>query len=112
MELVYQMLPGSRCSSNCQGSLILDVLRYAKYQPQVLQVELHPYLTQEGLVDLCKTLGIAVTAYSSFGPQSYLELGMAKGSTSLLQHNLVKDVAAAHGKSMLFCIFRLLTLHQ
>lgn len=88
--------------SNCQGSLILDVLRYAKYEPQVLQVELHPYLTQEGLVNLCKTLGIAVTAYSSFGPQSYIELGntMAKDSPSLLEHNLVTNIAAARKKSM------------
>lgn len=55
--------------SNCSGSLILDVLRYARIEPQVLQVELHPYLTQTALVNLAKTLGIAVTAYSSFGPQ-------------------------------------------
>lgn len=90
--------------SNCQGSLILDVLRYAKYEPQVLQVELHPYLTQQGLVNLCKTLGIAVTAYSSFGPQSYIELGMTKNSLSLLEHNLVANIAAAYKKSMLFCL--------
>lgn len=56
-------------SSNCSGSLILDVLRYARIEPQVLQVELHPYLVQTALVDLAKTLNIAVTAYSSFGPQ-------------------------------------------
>ncbi|KAJ7922536.1 hypothetical protein B0H13DRAFT_1560239, partial [Mycena leptocephala] len=35
--------------SNCQGSL-LDIFRYARIKPQFLQVELHPYLTQEGLV--------------------------------------------------------------
>jgi len=85
--------------SNCQGSLILDVLRYAKYEPQVLQVELHPYLSQEALVQLCKTLGIAVTAYSSFGPQSYLELGMGKDSASLLEHDVVGSIASAHGKT-------------
>lgn len=55
--------------SNCNGSLILDVLRYARIEPQVLQVELHPYLSQEPLVKLVKLLGIAITAYSSFGPQ-------------------------------------------
>ena len=55
--------------SNCSGSLILDVLRYARIEPQVLQVELHPYLVQTALVDLAKALNIAVTAYSSFGPQ-------------------------------------------
>ncbi|KAF8560054.1 Aldo/keto reductase [Imleria badia] len=98
-ELVDENLVKNIGLSNCQGSIILDVLRYAKYEPQVLQVELHPYLAQEGLVNLCKTLGIALTAYSSFGPQSYLELGMGKGSASLLQHNLVANIAAAHKKT-------------
>lgn len=78
------------------------MLRYAKYEPQVLQVELHPYLSQEALVKLCKTLGIALTAYSSFGPQSYLELGMGKGSPSLLEHHVISNIAAAHDKSKLF----------
>lgn len=78
------------------------MLRYAKHEPQVLQVELHPFLTQEGLVNLCNTLGIAVTAYSSFGPQSYLELGMAKNSSSLLEHDLITEIATTYKKSMLF----------
>ena len=56
-------------SSNFNGSLVLDVLRYARIPPQVLQVELHPYLTQDALVQLVKCHGIALTAYSSFGPQ-------------------------------------------
>ncbi|KAF8140577.1 NADP-dependent oxidoreductase domain-containing protein [Boletus edulis] len=98
-ELVDQGLAKNIGLSNCQGSIILDVLRYAKYEPQVLQVELHPYLTQEGLVKLCKTLGIAMTAYSSFGPQSYLELGMAKDSSSLLEHSVITDIATAHRKT-------------
>jgi D-xylose reductase len=64
-----------------------------------LQVELHPYLTQEALVKLCKTFSIAVTAYSSFGPQSYVELGVDKGAPSLLEHNVTAAVAKTHGKS-------------
>jgi diketogulonate reductase-like aldo/keto reductase len=55
--------------SNVQGSLILDVERYARIKPSILQIELHPYLTQEPLLELAKLLGIAVTVYSSFGPQ-------------------------------------------
>jgi len=58
--------------SNCQGSIILDVVKYARHPVSVLQIEHHPYLTQEPLVKLCKTLGIAITAYSSFGPMSYV----------------------------------------
>ncbi|EMD41921.1 hypothetical protein CERSUDRAFT_90509 [Gelatoporia subvermispora B] len=85
--------------SNSQGSLILDVLRYARIEPQVLQIELHPYLTQEPLLNLCKTLGIAVTGYSSLGPQSYVELGVDKGVPNLLNHDVVGTVAKNAGKS-------------
>jgi len=85
--------------SNCQGSLIFDVLRYAKVQPSVLQVEMHPYLTQLPLLEFCKNQGIAVTAYSSFGPQSYLELGMGEGIPSLFTHDKVASVAKTHGKT-------------
>ncbi|KAI6153895.1 NADP-dependent oxidoreductase domain-containing protein [Pisolithus tinctorius] len=98
-ELVDDGLVKNIGLSNCQGSLILDVLQYAKYEPQVLQIELHPYLTQEPLVDLCKRWGIAVTAYSSFGPQSYLELGMGKTAPSLLDHSIIGAIASAHGKT-------------
>ncbi|KAJ7103373.1 NADP-dependent oxidoreductase domain-containing protein [Mycena belliarum] len=85
--------------SNCQGSLIIDMLRYARIKPQVLQIELHPYLTQEALVELAKTLGIAITAYSSFGPQSYIELDMDRAAPSLLTHDAVASVASKYNKT-------------
>jgi len=85
--------------SNCQGSLILDVLRYARYQPQVLQIEHHPYLTQEPLIKLCKLLDIAVTGYSSFGPASFVELDADKGVKSLLDSDVVGKVAKGKGKT-------------
>lgn len=67
-ELVDEGLVKNIGLSNVQGSLLLDVLRYARIPPQVLQIEVHPYLTQEPLVKLAQLHGIAVTAYSSFGP--------------------------------------------
>ncbi|KAI0715406.1 xylose reductase [Earliella scabrosa] len=85
--------------SNAQGSLILDVYRYARIEPQVLQVEIHPYLTQEPLVKYCKLLNMAVTAYSSFGPQSYVELGGSKNAVSLLQHDVVSSIASKNQKT-------------
>ncbi|KAJ7235860.1 Aldo/keto reductase [Mycena haematopus] len=98
-ELVDAGLAKNIGLSNCQGSLILDVLRYARIKPQVLQIELHPYLNQEHLVDLAKTLGIAITAYSSFGPQSYIELDMHRGAASLLTHDVVTSLANKHNKT-------------
>jgi D-xylose reductase len=86
--------------SNFAGGLILDLLRYARIKPAVLQVEIHPYLTQDALVQLARNLGIAVIAYSSFGPQSYIELEMHKGAETLFNHDTVLKIANDHKKSM------------
>lgn len=87
--------------SNYAGALVLDVERYAKHMPQTLQIEHHPYLVQQDLLDLCKSRGIAVTAYSSFGPQSFLELNMqsAHDTSLLFDHPTVKKVAEKHDKT-------------
>jgi D-xylose reductase len=84
------------------GSLLFDLHNYARYEPQVLQIEHHPYLTQEPLVKYVKeVLGIAITGYSSFGPQSFVELGADKGAKSLLQHETIGKIAKAKGRSTL-----------
>lgn len=99
--LVDKGLAKSIGISNFNGQLIMDLLRYAKIVPATLQIEHHPYLTQEGLVKLAQDHGIAVTAYSSFGPQSFLELDMqqAKDTPLLLEHPTIKSVADKHGKT-------------
>lgn len=79
----------------------MDLLRYAKIRPATLQIEHHPYLVQETLVKYAQDQGIAVTAYSSFGPQSFLEMDMqqAKDAPLLLEHPAVKKIAEKHGKT-------------
>lgn len=87
--------------SNMNGQLIMDILRYAKIVPATLQIEHHPYLAQPALVKFAQDQGIAVTAYSSFGPQSFLELDMKRAhDTPLLFDNpTVKKIAEKHGKT-------------
>lgn len=87
--------------SNFQGSLILDLLRYAKIRPATLQIEHHPYLVQPTLLTLAKAEGIAVTAYSSFGPQSFIELGWEKASDTpiLFEHPVVTEAATKYNKT-------------
>lgn len=85
--------------SNCNGVFIHDVLSYARIEPQVLQVEIHPYLTQDALVQYCKRIGLAITAYSSFGPQGYVEIDAHKGAGSLLEHSAITSIAEKSGKS-------------
>ena len=100
LSLTYRLRCLHTNNSNFQGSLLIDLLRYARIEPAVNQVELHPYLAQKRLVALCKELGIAITAYSSLGPQSYLELGAHHSVPGLLSHNTVTSIAGATGKSM------------
>ena len=78
----------------------MDIHTYARHEPQVLQIEHHPYLTQEPLVRLAKDIhNMAITAYSSFGPQSYVELGGGTGAGSLLEHATIAKIASAHNRS-------------
>ncbi|KAI9047472.1 hypothetical protein LZ554_008191 [Drepanopeziza brunnea f. sp. 'monogermtubi'] len=96
MEGVYNKgLAKSIGISNFQGALILDLLRYAKVRPATLQIEHHPYLVQPTLLALAKEQGMAVTAYSSFGPQSFLELGWdkAKETPVLFEHLVITKIA-------------------
>ena len=87
--------------SNFQGALIIDLLRYARIKPAVLQVEIHPYLTQNALVDFAKSQDIAVVAYSSFGPQSFIELNWdnAKDTPPLFEHPVITKIASKYNKT-------------
>jgi len=100
-ELVDQGLTKSIGVSNYSGSLVLDLMRYARIPPATLQIEHHPYLVQPGLIELCQSNNIHVTAYSSFGPMSYVELDMqsAKDTPLLFENETVKKIADKHGKT-------------
>ena len=84
---------------NCNVALMREVLAVARISPAVLQVELHPFLTQEKLLRFCREASIAVTAFSPLGAPSYVPLGMASESESVLEHPLVKEIAAATGRT-------------
>lgn len=84
---------------NFGTSLLRDLLSYANEPPAVLQVESHPYLTQERLLRFCRQHDIAYTAFSPLGAQSYHQLGMADRSDSLLEHPQIETIAAAHQKT-------------
>lgn len=87
--------------SNFRGALVEDLLRGARIPPALLQIEHHPYLTQDNLIQYAKSKNIVVTAYSSFGPQSFIELNhpKVKSVDSLLTSDKIATIAAKHKKS-------------
>ncbi|KAK3394433.1 NADP-dependent oxidoreductase domain-containing protein [Podospora didyma] len=100
-DLVAKGLTKSIGVSNFQSQLLYDLLRYAKIRPATLQIEHHPYLVQQELLNLAKHEGIAVTAYSSFGPASFQEFNMKHAAklAPLLEDATIKSIADKYGKS-------------
>lgn len=98
---VKQGLVKSIGISNYNGATLTDLLNYAKIKPAALQIEHHPYLTQEVLVKYAQDAGIQVVAYSSFGPMSFIELDLprAKDTKPLFEQEAVASAAKKHGKT-------------
>ncbi|CEA14614.1 Glyoxal reductase [Fermentimonas caenicola] len=66
-----------------------ELLKDATVIPAVNQIELHPYLIQQEIIDYCKGKGIAPEAWSPLGSKK----------NSLLQDETLVDIAGKHGKS-------------
>jgi D-xylose reductase len=60
---------------------------------------MHPRLVQEKLLRYCHETGVAVTAFSPLGAPSYVPLGMAKESESLLAHPAIVEIARAMNRT-------------
>lgn len=84
---------------NFGTALIRDLQSYARIQPSVLQVEMHPYLTQQKLLRFCQEENITVTAFSPFGASSYVPLNMAGANESVLDDPEVIAIAGDLGKT-------------
>lgn len=92
--------------SNVQSRHLREIHGYAKVKPSVLQVEIHPKLTQELLVRQAKEYGMAVTGYSMLGALSYVELSMATPEESVTLNGEVQAFATKYGKTPAQLIFR------
>lgn len=100
-ELVDKGLTKAIGVSNMGTTAVRDICSYARIQPAVLQVEIHPYNVQANLVRMCQDRGIQVTAYSSFGAMSYVDLERHKCGIkdTTFDHPTIKAVAEKTGKS-------------
>ena len=91
---------------NYNSGLLHDLMAYARIKPSMLQIESHPYLTQQRLIRLAKQYGLSVTAFSPLGALSYLELDMASKTESVLEQAVVTKTAQRLGKTAAQVVLR------
>lgn len=68
--------------------------------PEVLQVELHPFLQQQKLLNFANEKGIFLTGYCPLGSSDRPAVRILEGEPKLFQNQLIQEIANQKGVSM------------
>ncbi|KAI4308447.1 hypothetical protein L6164_031524 [Bauhinia variegata] len=80
--------------SNFSCNKLEKLLSFAAIPPAVNQVEMNLAWQQKKLRDFCKENGITLTAFCP------LRKGASRGTNAVMDNDVVKEIAEAHGKSI------------
>jgi aldehyde reductase len=106
-QLVTKGLAKSIGVSNFNSEQIDRLLKSATIKPVVNQIEVHPYLAQNKLIDYCRQRGIEITAYAPLcSPTSTATTAEQKAKHELLRDPVVKKIAEKHKKSVAQVLIR------
>lgn len=83
--------------SNFSIPNLKDLLEETNEPPEMNQVELHPYLQQDELLEFCSKNNIHLTAYSPLGSGDRASSMKAKDEPSLLENKVINEIAEKHG---------------
>lgn len=83
--------------SNFSAGMIRRVGEASGRTPEVNQIELHPYLQQDALVEACKEAGVVVTAYSPLGSPDSAAMMSRNDDILLTEHPTIAEIAEARG---------------
>ena len=85
--------------SNFSEKKLNDLMAQTSDQPEVNQVELHPFLQQPQLLDFCQTNDIRLTAFSPLGSGDRAQQMKAEDEPSLLENETIQKIAKKHDAS-------------
>ncbi len=85
------------CNFNIKN--LNTIMADAQIAPEMNQVELHPYLAQNELLQFCKQNNIHVTAYSPLGSKDRPDRLKEENEPVLLEDGVLKEIANNHGAS-------------
>lgn len=83
--------------SNFNIDKLDEVMTDARIKPAMNQVEMHPYLPQQKLVDYCHRHDIHLTAYSPLGSGDRASRMKRENEPVLFDDQTIKDIAEQHG---------------
>ena len=82
--------------SNFSKKKLKDLLPKTKIKPEMNQIELHPLLQQNELVNYCHSENILITAYSPLGSRDRNPEMKAPNEPNLFDIQVIKDIALKH----------------
>ncbi len=82
--------------SNFSIPKLSSLLESAMIKPEMNQIELHPYLQQKDMLELCKENDVHLTAYSPLGSPDRPDSLKASDEPVLLEEPIIGAIATAH----------------
>ncbi|MCS4432799.1 aldo/keto reductase [Aquiflexum gelatinilyticum] len=82
--------------SNFNITKLEEIIKSSQFAPEMNQVEMHPFLPQDKLVNFCRSKNILMTAYSPLGSGDRATANKKANEPSLLENEVVKEIASKH----------------
>ncbi len=79
--------------SNFSITKIKDIINKTGVKPHTNQIECHPLLSQNNMLEFCKEQGINITAYAPLGSNDRPQALKADNEPNLLDHPIITDIA-------------------
>lgn len=79
--------------SNFNSSKINEILQSCRHAPEMNQVEMHPYLPQDELVEYCRNHDIHLTAYSPLGSGDRSNSIKKSDEPNMMADETIKEMA-------------------